>query len=44
MPRGEDRVKYDHLFSPGDPKNKAFWAQAQPVAADLQVLVGQFKV
>jgi len=22
---GEDRVKYDHMFGPGDPENKAFW-------------------
>lgn len=35
MPRGEDRVKYDHLFNPGDPENKAFWIQAQPAAGDL---------
>jgi predicted ATPase/tetratricopeptide (TPR) repeat protein len=26
---GEDRVKYDHLFSPGNPENKAFWMQWQ---------------
>jgi len=25
MPPGEDRLKYDHLFSPGDPENKQFW-------------------
>ncbi len=31
----DDRVKYDHLFSAGDPENKAFWVQAQPTAADL---------
>ena len=26
---GEDRLKYDHLFSPGNPENKAFWLQWQ---------------
>jgi pimeloyl-ACP methyl ester carboxylesterase len=31
----DDRIKYDHLFSPGDPENKAFWLQAQPAAAGL---------
>jgi ABC-type dipeptide/oligopeptide/nickel transport system ATPase component len=25
MPKGEDRVKYDYLFSAGDPENKEFW-------------------
>jgi predicted ATPase/class 3 adenylate cyclase len=27
---GEDRLKYDHLFGPGDPENKAFWLQWRP--------------
>lgn len=35
MPAGEDRLKYDHLFSPGDPENKQFWitltSKAQPI-------------
>ena len=35
MPPGEDRVKYDHLFSPGDPVNKAFWMEASTAAGDL---------
>jgi predicted AAA+ superfamily ATPase len=35
VPTGEDRVKYDHLFSAGDPENKAFWMQAVPVTGDL---------
>ncbi len=35
LPPGEDRIKYDHLFSPGDPENKAFWVQASLVAQDL---------
>ncbi len=35
VPPNDDRVKYDHLFSPGDPENKAFWLQAQTAAAGL---------
>jgi pimeloyl-ACP methyl ester carboxylesterase len=35
VPPNDDRVKYDHLFSAGDPENKAFWVQAQPTAAAL---------
>jgi pimeloyl-ACP methyl ester carboxylesterase len=35
VPPNDDRVKYDHLFSAGDPENKAFWLQAQPTAAGL---------
>ena len=35
VPPNDDRVKYDHLFSAGDPENKAFWVQAQPVATGL---------
>jgi len=35
VPFNDDRVKYDHLFSPGDPENKAFWVQAQATAAGL---------
>jgi len=31
----DDRVKYDHLFGPGDPKNKAFWMESLPAAAAL---------
>jgi predicted ATPase len=27
---GEDRLKYDHVFGPGDPENKAFWMQWRP--------------
>jgi TolB-like protein/tetratricopeptide (TPR) repeat protein len=29
IPPGEDRVKYDHLFNPGDPENKEFWVRAK---------------
>jgi predicted ATPase len=36
---GEDRVKYDHLFSPGNPENKAFWMQWQ---AHHRALVNRF--
>ncbi len=35
LPPGEDRIRYDHLFNPGDPENKAFWVQASFVAEDL---------
>jgi pimeloyl-ACP methyl ester carboxylesterase len=35
VPPNDDRVKYDHLFSAGDPENKAFWVQAQPTAVGL---------
>lgn len=35
VPPGEDRVRFDHLFSPGDPENKAFWMQAAQVAGEL---------
>ena len=36
MPAGEDRIKYDHLFSAGDPENKAFWAEAVSAAGDFE--------
>jgi hypothetical protein len=39
VPPGEDRVKYDHLFDPGDPLNKEFWMRARSQASDL---VGAF--
>jgi TolB-like protein/Flp pilus assembly protein TadD len=35
LPPGEDRIKYDHLFAPGDPENKAFWNAAEPFRAEL---------
>lgn len=35
MLQGDDRLKYDNLFSPGDPQNKLFWTQALQNAADL---------
>jgi hypothetical protein len=36
---GEERLRYDHLFSPGNPENKAFWMQWQ---ARHGSLVNQF--
>jgi hypothetical protein len=38
LPR-EERLRYDHLFSPGNPDNKAFWMQWQ---AHHHALVGRF--
>jgi len=35
MSPGDDRVKYDNLFHPGDPENKAFWGQSLAAAGDL---------
>lgn len=35
VPRGDDRVKYDHMFVPGDPENKRFWMDVSNVARDL---------
>ena len=35
MPRGDDRVKYDQLFEPGDPENKHFWLEVASVAKDM---------
>jgi len=35
VPEGEDRVKYDHLFDPGDARNKEFWLRARSSAPDL---------
>ena len=39
FPRGEDRVKYDHLFPPGDPENKEFWSRMD---RQRDGLAGQF--
>jgi predicted ATPase len=36
---GEERLRYDHLFNPGNPDNKAFWMQWQ---AHHRALVGRF--
>ena len=35
VPKNDDRLKYDHFFTPGDPENKAFWVQASSVAPHL---------
>jgi TolB-like protein/Flp pilus assembly protein TadD len=35
VPAVDDRVKYDHLFSPGDAENKKFWMSAKDEAANL---------
>jgi predicted ATPase/class 3 adenylate cyclase len=32
---GEDRLRYDHLFGPGNPENKAFWMQWQAHHGEL---------
>jgi len=29
LPQGEDRIRYDDLFDPGDPENKEFWIRTQ---------------
>jgi hypothetical protein len=35
VPRGDDRIKYDNLFVPGDPENKRFWLEVSSVAQEL---------
>jgi hypothetical protein len=35
VPPGDDRVKYDNLFAPGDPENKRFWLEVASIAQDL---------
>jgi hypothetical protein len=35
IPRGDNRLKYDNLFTPGDPENKRFWMEVSAVAAEL---------
>ncbi len=35
VPVGEDRIRYDYLFSAGDPENKDFWARSVPERAPL---------
>ncbi len=32
---GEERLRYDHLFSPGNPENKAFWMRWQVRQGEL---------
>jgi len=31
----DDRIKYDQLFTPGDPENKRFWLEVSSVAGEL---------
>jgi len=35
VPSNDDRLKYDHLFHPGDPENKSFWMEALSVVDEL---------
>ena len=35
MPPGEDRIKYDHLFEPGDSENKEFWIKSGPLRKEF---------
>jgi len=35
MPAGEERIKFDHLFDPGDPENKEFWHRAGPLRSEF---------
>ncbi|MFI5415016.1 MAG: alpha/beta fold hydrolase [Candidatus Lutacidiplasmatales archaeon] len=35
LPPGEERVKYDHLFDPGDAENKEFWLRTRSSHASL---------
>jgi hypothetical protein len=35
LERGDDRLKYDHLFAPGDRRNQTFWASHAEAAERL---------
>lgn len=35
MPAGEERLKFDHCFEPGDPLSKEFWVQVRSSSAKL---------
>lgn len=35
LPPGEDRIKYDHLFDPGDTENKQFWLRTMSMHTNL---------
>jgi hypothetical protein len=39
MALGEDRIKYDHLFSPGDSENKSFWSV---LAVEAEATIGSY--
>ena len=36
VPAGDDRLRYDHLFNPGDPQNKRFWLEASTREGELE--------
>ena len=36
IPPAEDRIRYDYLFGAGDPENKQFWTDSEPVRTGLQ--------
>jgi TolB-like protein/Tfp pilus assembly protein PilF len=43
IPQGEDRIKYDYLFEPGDHENKEFWLETRRLHqgfSDMFVMVG----
>ncbi|HEV2226196.1 MAG TPA: AAA family ATPase, partial [Nitrososphaerales archaeon] len=43
IPQGEDRIKYDYLFEPGDHENKEFWLETRSLHqgfSDMFVMVG----
>jgi TolB-like protein/Flp pilus assembly protein TadD len=35
IPPGEDRLRYDHLFTAGDPENKRFWNENRDARVEL---------
>jgi hypothetical protein len=35
LPEGEERIKYDHLFDPGNAENKEFWLQTRTLHPEL---------
>jgi TolB-like protein/Tfp pilus assembly protein PilF len=35
LPPGEDRIRFDHLFDPGDPESKEFWVRARTESPEL---------
>ncbi|MCI4325017.1 MAG: tetratricopeptide repeat protein [Thermoplasmata archaeon] len=35
VPPGEDRIRFDHLFAPGDSESKEFWVRAKASAPEL---------
>lgn len=44
IPQGEDRIKYDYLFEPGDRENKEFWLETRQLHqgfTDMFVMIGE---